>query len=70
MVVKPAGEAVGGVWWVVRHCLLYVITSAFTHARTVRDQPEAASVCSGVDDARLKKLLAEHDPLSLDALSG
>ena len=42
--------------------LLYVVTSAFTLAKTLRDQQEASSVWSRVDEARLEKLLAEHDP--------
>lgn len=42
--------------------LLYVITSAFTLAKTLRDKQEASAVWSRVDEARLEKLLAEHDP--------
>ena len=42
--------------------LLYVVTSAFTLAKTLRDQQEATAVWSRVDEARLEKLLAEHDP--------
>lgn len=41
---------------------LYVVTSSFTLAKCVRDQQEASSVLSRVDEARLDKLLAEHDP--------
>ncbi len=48
--------------------LLYVITSAFTLAKTVRDQQEAASVWSRVDEARLEKMLAEHDPFKAPTL--
>ena len=44
--------------------LLYVITSAFTLAKTVRDQQEVAHVWSRLDEARLEKLLAEHDPFT------
>ena len=42
--------------------LLYVVTSAFTLAKCIRDQQETSSVLSRVDQARLEKFLAEHDP--------
>ncbi|MWA05746.1 hypothetical protein F8568_036400 [Actinomadura sp. LD22] len=42
--------------------LLYVITSTFTLAKCVRDRQESQAVTSRVDQARLDKLLAEHDP--------
>ncbi|MBL7489557.1 hypothetical protein I6A60_39695 [Frankia sp. AgB1.9] len=42
--------------------LLYVVTSSFTLAKCVRDQQEAANVVSRVDQVRLERLLAEHDP--------
>jgi len=42
--------------------LLYVVTSTFTLAKCVRDAQDAASVLSRVDEARLEKLLLEHDP--------
>jgi hypothetical protein len=42
--------------------LLYVVTSTFTLAKCVRDQQESTSVVSRVDQARLDKFLAEHDP--------
>ncbi|MEU6413005.1 YiaA/YiaB family inner membrane protein [Microbispora sp. NPDC046933] len=42
--------------------LMYVVTSTFTLAKCVRDRQEEASVVSRVDQARLDKLLAEHDP--------
>ena len=45
--------------------LLYVVTSSFTLAKTLRDQQEASSVWSRVDEARLEKLLAEHDPFKV-----
>jgi hypothetical protein len=41
---------------------LYVVTSTFTLAKCVRDRQEVAEVSSRVDQARLDKLLAEHDP--------
>jgi hypothetical protein len=46
--------------------MLYVVTSAFTLAKCVRDQQEASEVISRVDRARLEKLLAEHDPFGAD----
>jgi hypothetical protein len=42
--------------------LLYVVTSSFTLAKCVRDQQEASAVVNRVDQARLDKLLADHDP--------
>jgi hypothetical protein len=42
--------------------LLYVITSTFTLAKCVRDKQETQAITSRVDQARLDKLLAEHDP--------
>ena len=44
--------------------LLYVVTSTFTLAKCVRDAHEASRVLSRVDEARLERLLAEHDPLA------
>ena len=45
--------------------MLYVVTSSFTLAKTVRDYQELDSVVSRVDQARLDKLLAEHDPFKM-----
>ena len=42
--------------------LLYVVTSTFTLAKCVRDQQEQTKVVQRIDDVRLEKLLAEHDP--------
>ncbi|MEO7556313.1 MAG: YiaA/YiaB family inner membrane protein [Acidimicrobiales bacterium] len=42
--------------------LLYVVTSAFTLAKCIRDQQEQSRVVHRVDEVRLEKLLAEHDP--------
>lgn len=44
--------------------LLYVITSTFTLAKCVRDRQETHALSSRVDQARLDKLLAEHDPFA------
>lgn len=45
--------------------LLYVVTSSFTLAKVVRDAQEQHSVLSRVDEARLERLLSEHDPLGV-----
>jgi hypothetical protein len=42
--------------------LLYVVTSTFTLAKCVRDHQEATSVHSRIDQARVEKILSEHDP--------
>lgn len=42
--------------------VLYLVTSAFTLAKVVRDRQEAGQIVSRVDQARIEKLLAEHDP--------
>lgn len=42
--------------------LLYVVTSAFTLAKCVRDAQDAGTVIRRVDQARIDKLLNEHDP--------
>ena len=42
--------------------LLYAVTSAFTLAKCVRDAAEATTVRGRIDEARLEKLLADHDP--------
>ena len=41
---------------------LYLTTSAFTLAKIVRDQQESTSVAVRLDQARVDKILAEHDP--------
>ena len=46
---------------------LFLVSSAFTLAKCVRDHQESTSVLSRVDQARLDKLLAEHDPWKSDA---
>lgn len=44
--------------------LLWCVTSAFTLAKVVRDRQEEGTILSRVDQARLDKLLAEHDPFA------
>ncbi|GAB3451236.1 YiaA/YiaB family inner membrane protein [Streptomonospora sediminis] len=46
--------------------LLYVITSAFTLAKCVRDRHDESTLSGRVDQARLDKLLAEHDPFKVE----
>ncbi|MDO9381198.1 MAG: YiaA/YiaB family inner membrane protein [Nocardioidaceae bacterium] len=41
---------------------LYLVTSSFTLAKVVRDNDERSAMVSRVDQARVDKLLAEHDP--------
>jgi hypothetical protein len=48
--------------------MLYLVTSSFTLAKCVRDRQEETSVISRVDQARLDKLLAEHDPFNTPAV--
>ena len=45
---------------------LFLVSSAFTLAKCVRDHQESTSVLSRVDQARLEKLLADHDPFRVD----
>lgn len=45
--------------------LLFSVGSTFTLSKTVRDQHEAQSMASRIDEARVTKLLAEVDPHSL-----
>jgi hypothetical protein len=47
--------------------LLYVVTSAFTLARCVRDAQEVGTVVRRVDQARIDKLINEHDPFKTAA---
>ena len=42
--------------------LLYVVTSAFTLAKTIRDAQDAGTVVRRVDQARIDKFISEHDP--------
>jgi hypothetical protein len=62
IVYLPAGGWIRGF---LALSLLYVVTSAFTLAKCVRDQQETHEVVSRVDQARLDKLLAEHDPFKV-----
>ncbi|MBF6337842.1 hypothetical protein IU450_18345 [Nocardia abscessus] len=44
--------------------VLFLVTSTFTLAKVVRDQHEAATIHGRIDQARMDKLLAEHDPFN------
>ncbi|MFJ8627613.1 YiaA/YiaB family inner membrane protein [Kitasatospora sp. NPDC093550] len=48
--------------------LLYTVTSAFTLAKVIRDRNESAEIVSRVDQARLEKLLSEHDPFKVEGV--
>lgn len=47
--------------------ILYVVTSTFTLAKVVRDRQELSEVTNRVDQARLDKLLTEHDPFRVES---
>lgn len=47
--------------------VLYTVTSSFTLAKCVRDQFEAGKVVHRVDEVRLERILAEHDPFRAEA---
>lgn len=47
--------------------LLYVVTSTVNLCKVVRDRQELSGVSTRVDQARLDKLLAEHDPFKAGA---
>ncbi len=41
---------------------LFLTTSAFTLAKCVRDNQESQAVIHRLDEARVERILAEHDP--------
>ncbi|MBW1596217.1 YiaA/YiaB family inner membrane protein [Streptomyces sp. JJ38] len=45
--------------------LLFLVSSSFTLAKCVRDRQEMQSVTSRVDQARMEKLISEHDPFEV-----
>jgi hypothetical protein len=47
--------------------LLFVVTSTITLSKVIRDRQEVSEVTKRVDQARLDKLLTEHDPFKVDA---
>jgi hypothetical protein len=44
--------------------VVFLVSSAFTLAKVIRDNQEATTVRVRLDEARLEKLLAEHDPFA------
>jgi hypothetical protein len=46
--------------------LLYVVTSTVVLCKVVRDRQEMAGMSNRVDQARLDKLLSEHDPFKVE----
>ncbi|MFF9645235.1 YiaA/YiaB family inner membrane protein [Kitasatospora aureofaciens] len=48
--------------------LLYTVTSSFTLAKVVRDRQESSDTVARVDQARLEKLLSEHDPFKVEGV--
>ncbi|WP_148575194.1 YiaA/YiaB family inner membrane protein [Nocardioides caldifontis] len=41
---------------------LFLVSSSFTLAKVVRDNQEQTQVVARLDEARVERLLAEHDP--------
>jgi hypothetical protein len=44
--------------------ILFLTTSCFTLAKCVRDAQESSQVSSRLDQARVDRILAEHDPFA------
>lgn len=44
--------------------VLFLVASSFTLAKVIRDQQEAATIRVRLDEARLEKLIADHNPFS------
>ncbi|MBL1077580.1 hypothetical protein JK358_24545 [Nocardia sp. 2] len=44
---------------------LFLVSSTFTLAKVVRDQHESSKVNSRIDEARMEKLMADHDPFKM-----
>ena len=42
--------------------VLFLVSSTFTLGKVVRDQVETAKVTHRINEARVEKLMAEHDP--------
>lgn len=43
---------------------LFLVTTTFTLAKVVRDAQESAAVAARIDQARVDRILAEHDPFN------
>jgi len=70
--VVAVGATALGVWclpvdaWVkgfLAMGLLFTVGSTFSLAKTVRDMHESLRITARIDDARVSRLIAEHDPL-------
>ncbi len=46
---------------------LFLVTSSFTLAKCVRDAQESSAINSRLDQARVERILAEHDPFQLQS---
>jgi len=44
--------------------VLFLVTSSFTLAKVIRDQEEAATIRFRLDEARVEKPIAEHNPFT------
>jgi len=44
--------------------VLFLVASSFTLAKVIRDQQEASTVRVRLDEARMEKLIAEHNPFT------
>ena len=51
----------------LRGARLIALPSAFTLAKCVRDQQESSTLYQRIDQARVDKILAEHDPFQTPA---
>ena len=49
-------------WMFLAVGTLFLVTSTFTLAKCVRDAQENSGLTSRLDQARLDKILADHDP--------
>lgn len=47
--------------------IMFLTTSSFTLAKVVRDKDESQHVVSRIDQARLERILSEHDPYNSPA---
>lgn len=43
--------------------LIFSVGSTFSLAKTIRDQHESESLRKRIDEARVNRIIAEHDPL-------
>ncbi|MEC3913586.1 YiaA/YiaB family inner membrane protein [Nocardia sp. CDC160] len=46
--------------------MLFLVSSTFTLAKVIRDQHESSKVTQRIDEARMEKLMAEHDPFKIN----